>query len=172
MENLEFIHITKTAGTSIEDWGFKNNILWSYRKKDFYEKPHYFHFVNTRLHIPPKYFTNDIYRNKKTFTCVRNPYTRLISEYYCPWTGSENKHLQCKKEFNQWIINLITKDNVVSGLPQYLYNPIDYIIKFETLQEDFTKLIHNFNPSLDTILPHSNKSEYNYKKFIHYIQKN
>ena len=36
MDCLEFIHITKTGGTVIEDWGYKNNILWSYRKREYF----------------------------------------------------------------------------------------------------------------------------------------
>ena len=166
MENLEFIHITKTAGTSIEDWGSKNNILWSYRKKYYFEnrKQYSLHHVS-KWHVPPQFFLDNPYKNKKTFTCVRNPYTRLISEYYCPWSGSKNIEKHCKKEFNQWIVNLISKNNVVSGMPQHLYMPVDFIIKFESLQENFTKLIKSFNPSLNTTLPHSNKSKYNFKKF-------
>jgi len=166
IKNLEFIHITKTAGTSIEDWGYKNNILWSYRKRHHFEnrKQHYLHRGGS-WHEPPRFFLDNPYKNKKTFTCVRNPYIRLISEYYCPWTGSKNTQKHCKKEFNQWIINLINKDNVVSGIPQYLYMPTDFIIKFESLQEDFTKLIHSFDSSLNTTLPHNNKSKYKLKKF-------
>lgn len=160
LQNLEFVHITKTAGTSIEDWGVKNGLYWSYRKRDYFRRQKHT-FSNTSVsawHIPPKYFVVNPYQKKTTFTCVRNPYTRLISEYYCPWSGSKQMQKKCKNEFNQWIQNLIKKKDVVSGIPQSMYMTVDFIIKFESLQKDFTTLIHTFDSEIDTTLPHSNKS--------------
>ena len=54
------------------------------------------------------------------------------------------------------------KDNVVNGLPQYLYLPVDFIIHFENIQEEFTNMIRHFDKNINTILPHSNKSKKNY----------
>jgi hypothetical protein len=167
MDNLEFIHITKTAGTSIEDWGYKNSILWGYKNKSYFQKFTHKNLANnvSKWHVPPLFFHENPYMNKKTFTCVRNPYTRMISEYYCPWSGSKNAYKQDKDEFNVWIVNLVRKTDKVSGIPQYLYMPVDYIIHFETLQKDFTDMIHTFDLSLDTILPHVNKSKSTHTKF-------
>lgn len=167
MNDLEFVHITKTAGTSIEDWGHRNKILWSYRKRKHFEKYSH-HCLNvsvSKWHIPPIYFLDNPYKNKRTFAVVRNPYSRIISEYYCPWTGSKNKHKGDKAEFNEWIIHMINRKNIVSGLPQYLYLPVDYIIRFETLQTDFTNLIQKFNIDIDTKLPHANKSTESNERF-------
>ena len=168
MNNLEFVHITKTGGTSIEDWGFKNNILWSYRNRKYFEN---FNFANTMIgniskwHIPPQYFSNNPYDMKILFTVVRNPYNRIISEYYCPWTGSKYQNNQDIDEFNDWIETLLRKNTVVSGLPQYLYLPVNHVLRFESLQNDFTKMIRMYNKNIDTLLPHSNKSKFTQKKF-------
>jgi hypothetical protein len=159
MNNLEYIHITKTGGTSIENWGYNNNILWSSRNIRYFNKFSH-NQLNQKIskwHIPPSFFIKNPY-NKKTFTCVRNPYTRIISEYYCSWSGSKNKNIKNKDEFNEWIQNLISKKNVVSGLPQYLYMPVDYILYFEFLQDDFTKLINNIDNSMCSLLGFSNRS--------------
>lgn len=168
MNNLEFVHITKTAGTSIEDWGFKNNILWSYRKRAYFEK---FNYANTMIrthckwHIPPQYFLSNPYDKKILFTVVRNPYTRIISEYYCPWTGSKHQNNQDRDEFNYWIQNLLKNNSVVSALPQYFYLPVNHVLRFESLQNDFTKMIRMYQKQIDTILPHSNRSNFTQKKF-------
>jgi len=160
IHDLQFIHITKTGGTSIEEYGCKHKIKWGCRNRDYFNKFSHIHLNQTvnKYHIPPSFFTENPY-NKKTFACVRNPYTRLISEYYCPWSGSKYKHIKDKDEFNEWIQKLMLSVDVVSGLPQHLYMPINYILYFENLQNDFTKLISNIDNSICTTLPHSNKSK-------------
>lgn len=160
LSNFEFVHITKTGGTSIEEWGQKNNILWGFKKHwHFNRKLKTFDF-NQKWHAPPQYFIDNPYQNKKTFTCVRNPYTRMISEYYCPWSGSKKLENNDKVEFNEWIQNLLKNGETINGTPQHLYLPVDYVIKFESLQDDFTSLIKKIIPNSDinTLLPHSNKS--------------
>lgn len=156
---LEFVHITKTGGTSIEEWGEANGIFWGFKKRDYFERqPLKFRIHGMPWHFPRQCFINDPYRNNETFTCVRNPYTRIISEYYCPFTGSNTRNTDTQREFNIWIRRLIVSGHD-HGLPQHLYLPVDYIIKFENLQNDFTKLIKNFYPELDTTLHKSNVSE-------------
>jgi hypothetical protein len=161
MINLEFVHITKTAGTSIEEWGQNNNFAWGFKNKNYFKKFKSDKMqIKSRWHIPPSYFNENPYNNKITFTCVRNPYTRLISEYYCKYSGSDKAHEKDKDEFNTWIQNLMRKINRASGLPQYVYLPIDNIIYFENLQNDFLKLLNKYDIPNDPLLPHSNKSQH------------
>ena len=84
MNCLEFIHITKTGGTSIENWGIENNIKWGFKNRNFLNKYKYTNSNKiswrSKWHVPPSFFSNNPYKNKVTFTVVRNPYTRIISE--------------------------------------------------------------------------------------------
>ena len=95
----------------------------------------------SKWHIPPQFFINNPYNNKITFTIVRNPYDRLISEFYCNFSGYKESNNCSKDDFNLWIKNLVNNKTVISGLPQYLYMPCDYILKFENLQQEFTNFI-------------------------------
>lgn len=107
---LEFVHITKTGGSSIENAGAAIGINWGachYMKVEEvgcsspdlpYENPDYQSYALTSpWHTPPKLLKT--YRNKvqypydgaDLFTVVRNPYSRVLSEYYCPWNGFQAK---------------------------------------------------------------------------------
>ena len=76
MKQLKFIHITKYAGTTIENIGKKNNILWG----KFHTEYGWYHenFSNKNEKLKLKY---------DWFMVIRNPYERLISEFYCRWGG-------------------------------------------------------------------------------------
>ena len=165
--DIEFIHITKTAGTSIEDWGEAHDIKWSYKNKDYlnmYTRKKY--IQSSSWHVPPKYFDVNPYQNKITFTIVRNPYTRVISEFYCPWIGHKTtmylKTSHSKENFNRWIQYFLQTDRC-HGIPQVEYTPVDHVLKFESLQEDFTNFILTYgklNLNIeDTILPRSNHTQ-------------
>ena len=83
MKELKFIHITKCAGTTIENMGKKNNILWGRFHKEY----------GCNYILGPPW--HEIFKNQNTnlklkydwFVVVRNPYERLISEFYCKWGG-------------------------------------------------------------------------------------
>lgn len=165
--NLAFVHITKTAGTSIENWGEKNGFMWSCKNKDFLDSCVREKYTNVASwHVPPKYFVTNPYHNKRTFMVVRNPYTRLISEFYCPWTGHKTNHYlqttHSKENLNYWIQHLMLQSDVVSGMPQAAYFPVDHILKFENIQKDFTRFILTYGGldirEEDTILPKTNIS--------------
>jgi hypothetical protein len=108
---LEFVHITKTGGSIIESVGYKYGILWgachymsikavecdgpdiNYTAPDFKS-----YRLQSPWHTPPKIlrqYVNDAtapfdqypYHDADLFTVVRNPYDRIVSEYYCPWQG-------------------------------------------------------------------------------------
>lgn len=152
-DDIKFIHITKTAGTTIENignehgynWGrFDKNYLENFNKNLKFDK-----FSGKSIwHIPLQYFKTNPYKNKILFTIVRNPYKRCVSEYYCPWTGNKNKHANIQ-EFNKWIQNKLTQNDILSFLPYneyFSYNDkiiINYILYFENLEQEFNNLFKN-----------------------------
>lgn len=71
MRELKFIHITKTAGTCIENAGRKNRIQWGRHHTEYGEWHEYFPSKPAELKL--KY---------DWFLVVRNPYERTLSEYY------------------------------------------------------------------------------------------
>ena len=159
---LKFIHITKNAGTSIEELGKKNNILWGKHHKEygwwhepFFKKPH---------SIKSKY---------NWFAVVRNPYTRIISEFYCKWGTFMKKS---KKEISVEEFNAIIKNKILDRnnkkewwvyghyLEQYLYIDMRYkihILKLENIKEEFENLMNQYSLDikLDVIM---NKNEKQY----------
>lgn len=76
MKELKFIHITKTGGTSIEDIGMDKNIQWGRNHKEYGYWHYYFSEKPKKLKI-----------NYDWFLVVRNPYERILSEYFCKWGG-------------------------------------------------------------------------------------
>lgn len=149
--NYNFIHITKTAGSSIEKYYLKNNKkIGKFDKKLNKIKNLKFKGCN-KWHIPLKYFNIKLYNYYNYFTIVRNPYNRCISEFYCNWTGYKEAN-PTKLDFNKFItnkINLMLKNKIVSFIPCYEYVTDNknnllkniFIIKFEELDKYFPNLI-------------------------------
>lgn len=136
-KRLEFVHITKTGGSAIEKVAAEKDILWGAchylnvsdvgcKNPDFhYTVPTYQSYVLTSpWHTPPKvlkkYISKDLfpYEEASLFAIVRNPYSRAVSEYYCPWTGYEGplRKSSDKTAFrhdpdimNKWISDMVTR---------------------------------------------------------------
>jgi len=108
---LEFVHITKTGGSAIEHAAATVGITWGachYMELEEvgcfspdlpYKAPDYQSYALTSpWHTPPKLLKQHVnrlmypYNDADLFTIVRNPYSRVMSEYYCPWTGFQPKY--------------------------------------------------------------------------------
>ena len=148
---LKFIHITKTAGTSIEDAGNKVNILWGrfhteYKISDPTETRAPWHKCFSLL-------DPSIINKYDWFTVVRNPYDRILSEYYCNHTGvTKYKIKHTKEQMNSYLIEKIVNRSNKGGhfVEQYKYlhpNKKIHILKFENLNEEFMKLMNTYNIS-------------------------
>jgi hypothetical protein len=163
MKALKFIHITKNAGTTIEDIGKHHKILWGRFHKEYggWHKL----FPNKSTKIKLKY---------DWFMIVRNPYERLISEFYCKWGGigklKNIRHID-KKKFNSYIKTKILnrKSEGTHYTEQYKY--IDkrtriHILYFENIKVEFNKLMKKYNLNI-TLNQRANRSKFIKKFNIH-----
>jgi len=162
---LEFIHIVKNAGTSIENAAAKEGIAWG---ACHFHQFHHCLYVNPDLewnggsqwHSLPQSFSENPYEDAETFAVVRNPYARVISYYYYVNRVQDMSYLNNKNRLNEFVLQVLKKRH--TGLlpaSEYIYDNksgkkiIDHVLNFETLDSDgkFDKLMKKFN--LDIKLP-------------------
>jgi hypothetical protein len=185
---LKFVHIPKTAGTSIENIALKHNIKWGaneWGKKDYNEKlikehnncftldKPWIHLKSNYTsdnnkcspwHIPPSKLGRNIYNeNDKLFCVVRNPYNKIVSEY----KKHRSKNIS-KNELNKFVKNYINNTNIYNNLfnchliPQHEYThgyiKCDHILKYENLHDEFKELMEKYNLGHIKLDKNDNKS--------------
>jgi hypothetical protein len=163
-KELKFIHISKCAGTSIEKTGLQHDIKWGRYHKEY----GWWHgiFTNIPTELKHKY---------DWFVVVRNPYSRILSELYCTYTGIcktshvifNNKTLSLKQHMNDYLINKI-KTRKLNGdhyTEQYKYidNTVTiHILKFENLEQEFKQLMNKYNIKINNLLKLNTRAEIQY----------
>eukprot|EP00585_Thalassiosira_rotula_P022477 CAMPEP_0196225710 /NCGR_PEP_ID=MMETSP0912-20130531/50023_1 /TAXON_ID=49265 /ORGANISM="Thalassiosira rotula, Strain GSO102" /LENGTH=326 /DNA_ID=CAMNT_0041505183 /DNA_START=76 /DNA_END=1056 /DNA_ORIENTATION=- len=127
---LEFVHVTKTGGSTIERAALSVGVRWGachFYDEDICDTPFASSDTprNTTVkgkdggespwHLPPwvfeglaKYFKGNPYEGADLFIVTRNPYSRVISEYYCPWVGKRSDDV---KVLNHWVEEMLRKVN-------------------------------------------------------------
>ena len=166
---IEFIHIPKNAGTTIENIGNDVNIKWGRFKPKHRE---YTSMKNVRQkcsywHIPPKDFDNNlIYNENETFCVLRNPYDRIVSEY--KYRNKDEKHTP--EKMNSWIKkHLIPKNYEKGGLNCHFIPQSDFIhdaqnnvtcdniLDFDNLTSEFNQLteLRDIDLKLDDEIKHN-----------------
>jgi len=182
VSSLEFVHITKTGGSSIERAAASAGIRWGachygeeFLKRDFgntcsqnlkwgkmkqSEVPNevkgaYFNkWSSAPWHTPPHWWETNPLQKTKTFTVVRNPYTRALSEFYCKWAGSKEWSLKNDvQHLNSWLQNKIRKPpHDGHFLPQYFYvfntqgeKVVNHVLQFEKLNTEFPILMEQYS---------------------------
>jgi len=141
-KELKFIHITKNAGTSIEEAGIKHNIKWGKYHKEY-----------GYWHTPFNKIDKKIQNKYDWFLVVRNPYARILSEFYCYWDGVHNFYTITKEYMNTYLIkkiqNINEEKNKCHYVEQYKYIKDAtckiHILYFEKIEEHFNNLMKEYN---------------------------
>ena len=188
--DLKFVHIPKNAGTSIENVALKHNIKWGFRdwskKKDnkllenswdaYKAKGPWINRSTNKLnnrgscnpwHKTPDDLGRDYYKTDDDLFCVvRNPYDKIVSAYKYKFRNGSSK-----EGLNKFIKEMLTdfssneRWNGCHILPQHKYThgniKCDNILKFESLDSDFKKLLSKYNINLNIELEKNNKSKAN-----------
>lgn len=151
-----FIHIPKTAGTSIKQWSSENINYQNNNKVYCFGHVTYEHVIQ---------------RHKKfdwSFSSVRNTYERLISLYLYTWNKSKKRMEKGIRNnnpdmLNTFIVNQAEKgivnfyevflgdnrrselhENLVLSQLNYIKG-VDYVIHYETLNNDFITVQEKLN---------------------------
>ena len=148
--NFIFIHINKTAGSSIEvalkDYGIKKPLI----KEGNFPHSQHFKYDDYRDYI------GDNFTNFYTFTVVRNPWDRVVSYYH---NGAITKNLN----FNNWVIDRYKNNNFLDHMRMYQpctewFDKVDKILRFESINKDFNDLCSELN--LTCKLNHYNNTKH------------
>lgn len=163
-DKIKYIHITKTAGSTIEQIGIDNGIEWGIcdtRMKNYPLKEPYASkgiVKHSFWHFPPKYFKENPYDGYTTFTVVRNPYERIVSEvFFLNREKFDKKNPMSLEFFNKSIkesIEQAMNDDIDHYLPQHYYTHSDNvqtvndIIRFENIGPEFNALMKKYGLNL------------------------
>jgi hypothetical protein len=159
-----FVHIPKTAGNSIQSVlrDYSEDELVALRsEQDGVER---FGLRNPRYKLK-KHSTLADYRaalgetefgNLYKFTCVRNPWDRMISLYFTP---TQNAAAWDRKKFRKIIVKALPVSDYLrlNERDNDPFGNVDYIMRFENLEDDFRTVCAALDIS-PTILPKYNRS--------------
>lgn len=150
--DLIFIHIPKTGGTSIR------------AALDFPEpqpeKRIRKHYVAAEI---KRFLPADIWDNAYKFAFVRNPWERLVSQYwYRIRQGATEAHHDRLQGFRIWVMENIPPQSSINLEPQWLWVTdgqdgilVDRIFRFDKMQDEFERLRKEADlPEVE--LPHLN----------------
>jgi len=180
---LEFVHITKTGGSAVEKAAASAGVRWGACHYKSLPKlgctdpdvPRFdgrstmtrYRDITEPWHVPLQFHNviddNDPFFNAATFTIVRNPYDRVLSEYHCPYGGDgKGPDWENPDKMNAFLRHRIERavhtEKSAHYLPQhyYIYHEgkryVDHILHYETLSEEFPKLMAYYDLN-DIILP-------------------
>ena len=167
-----FVHIPKTAGNSIQsvlrDYS-EDQLLALRKEQDGIER---FGLRNPKYKIK-KHSTLSEYhdalggeqlRNLYKFTCVRNPWDRMVSYYFTP---TQNPETLNRKKFRAVITKAVSVADYLrldngEGDP---FANVDYIMRFENLADDFRVVCTAIGISPPTLPQYNRSSRDHYSKY-------
>jgi hypothetical protein len=122
--SLTFIHITKTAGTSIEQLGYMHGVYWGRFDQTLRRLTYRLPNKGSEFwHVPTVFFNRDLLqellKTSDLFAVIRDPVDRVISEYYCKWGGP-------KRKGNAKAVQNVGVDSTVASINQWIAERLEY----------------------------------------------
>ena len=168
-----FVHIPKTAGNSIQSAlrDYSEDQLVALRKEqDGIERfglrnPNYKIKKHSTLCEYRDALGNEQFRSLYKFTCVRNPWDRMVSYYFTPTQSPETWD---SKKFR----NIISKAVPVADYLRLDRNEedpfanVNYIIRFENLADDFRTVCGTLGISPATLPQYNRSTREHYSKYF------
>lgn len=178
-----FVHIPKTAGTSIEnalgifgDWKIEdqNSLFGLVQSKELKEHNFLSNFLQ-HLTYSQCNLVKPLPDSYTSFSFVRNPWDKMVSIYSNPDNNlvheAKQQGIKIKElSFEDFIYQTNNIDHIhLEHQHRFICNEknkiaVNFVGKFETLQKDFKILCSMLN--IDPTLPHQNKSNHtNYREY-------
>ena len=147
-----FVHIPRTAGNSIQsvlrDYS-EDEIVALRSGRDGIERfglrnPHYKLSKHSTLAEYRAALGQEQFRSLYKFTCVRNPWDRMVS-YYFRWTRDAKDW--ARKEFRKMILKALSVADYLrlDESKEDPFDNVDYVMRFETLADDFRRVCAALN---------------------------
>ncbi len=171
--NCLFVHIPKAAGQSIEqffmnilqlDWDRDRDraVLCLQSNDDPSRGTEKLAHLSAAEYVECGYLTAEEYAGFYTFSFVRNPWARILSEY-------RYRNYFQHRSFRDFVLNKFPRpgwdDKYRHVMPQYdmLHDGqgrllVDFVGRFENLQQDFSLVCEELGIP-DSQLPHRNRSD-------------
>jgi len=167
-----FVHIPKTAGNSIQSVlrDYSEDELVALRKEqDGIER---FGLRNSKYKIK-KHSTlweyrealgDEQFRGFYKFTCVRNPWDRMVSYYFTP---TQNPETWNRKKFRGTISKAVSVADYLrlDDGEQDPFANVDCIMRFENLTDDFRSLCSRLEISPPTLPRYNRSTREHYSKY-------
>ena len=167
-----FVHIPKTAGNSIQsvlrDYS-EDQIVALRSEQDGIERfglrnPNYKIKKHSTLAEYRAALGDEQFRNLYKFTCVRNPWDRMVSYYFRP---TQQVGELDRKEFRKVILKALSVADYLrldkgDGDP---FANVDYIIRFESLADDFRSVCATLGIPTVPLPQYNRSSRVHYSKY-------
>ena len=167
-----FVHIPKTAGNSIQSVlrDYSEDQLVALRKEqDGIERfglrnPNYKVKKHSKLSEYLDALGDEQFRKLYKFTCVRNPWDRMVSYYFTP---TQNPEACNRKKFRGTISKIVSVADYLrldKGEEDPFAN-VDYIMRFENLPDDFRTVCTEIGISPSTLPQYNRSNREHYSKY-------
>jgi len=167
-----FVHIPKTAGNSIQTAlrDYSEDQLVALRKEqDGIERfglrnPNYNIKKHSTLAEYRDALENEQFRSLYKFSCVRNPWDRMVSYYFTPTQSPETWD---RKKFRKMISKIVSVADYLrlDEDDEDPFTNVDYIMRFENLAEDFRTVCGKVGISAATLPRYNRSNREHYSKY-------